>query len=685
MQKLQLYIEGQRVEMFEDETVSLTQSIQNVRDISKIFTDFSKTFSLPASKTNNKIFKHYYNYDIVGGFDGRTKKDALIELNSLPFRKGKIKLDGVDLKNNVAHTYKVTFFGSTVTLKDLLGEDKLSNLNSLNSLNKVYSPADILAGLKLNPLTNDVVVPLITHTERLLYDSTSGHPHGVNFTGNLFWQTGHPDHGVGWDELKYSLRIHNIIEAIQTRYSFVFSDDFFSTSNERYYKLFMWLHRKKGNVIAGNQIVEFTKLVDGWVANDGEILSMINSSTARILNNTPLQWIDSFELTLSRSTSEPYNVSVLRNGIEVYQESNITVLSRIIDLKPYAQPGAQFNVVLTYGTAFSFTDIEWEFSYTYENEPTTIDTFSTGTFSVNAEFQFIITGQIPDIKIIDFLTGLFKMFNLTAYVENNTDIIKVLPLDEFYANYNSYDISKYISTDSSGINVALPYREVSFFYEDTNTFLAKTHNQLEGIDWSRIDYTQSTIDEKAIDGELYSVSLPFSILKYERLYDNSDNSLTTIQWGYCVDDNQDPYIGMPVLFYPVLNAIQDNGVSKSISFIDGVGTHSQLSGSIVMPSNAVNFSTDVTTANINFNAERNEYQNIDFTNTLFKTFYENYITSVFNEQNRLTKVTAYLPLRILLKYSLADRFIINNRSFKINSINTNLNTGKSEIELLNDI
>jgi hypothetical protein len=32
MQKLQLYIEGQRLDLFEDETVSLTQSIQNIKD-----------------------------------------------------------------------------------------------------------------------------------------------------------------------------------------------------------------------------------------------------------------------------------------------------------------------------------------------------------------------------------------------------------------------------------------------------------------------------------------------------------------------------------------------------------------------------------------------------------------------------------------------------------------------------
>ena len=62
MQNIQLYIEGQRVDMFKDESVVITQSIKNVKKIDKIFTDYSRTFSLPASKINNKIFKHYYNF-----------------------------------------------------------------------------------------------------------------------------------------------------------------------------------------------------------------------------------------------------------------------------------------------------------------------------------------------------------------------------------------------------------------------------------------------------------------------------------------------------------------------------------------------------------------------------------------------------------------------------------------------
>ena len=58
---------------------------------------------------------------------------------------------------------------------------------------------------------------------------------------------------------------------------------------------------------------------------------------------------------------------------------------------------------------------------------------------------------------------------------------------------------------------------------------------------------------------------------------------------------------------------------------------------------------------------------------------------IFNNKNRLTKVTAYLPLKILLNFTLADRFDINGQRYKINSIKTNLKTGKSDIELLNEL
>ena len=135
MQRLQLYIEDNNgdeilVDLFDNENVELTSTIQDIRDIGKVFTDYSQSFTVPASNTNNKIFRHYYNYNITGNaYDSRKKKTARIEINSLPFRKGKIFLNSVKMKNNKAYSYDITFYGETISLKDLIGDDELTDLD----------------------------------------------------------------------------------------------------------------------------------------------------------------------------------------------------------------------------------------------------------------------------------------------------------------------------------------------------------------------------------------------------------------------------------------------------------------------------------------------------------------------------------------------------------------------------
>ena len=752
MQSIQLYIEGQRVDMFKDESVSITQSIQNVKDIAKVFTEFTKTFTLPASKTNNKIFKHYYNFDITGGFDARTKKDATLELNYLPFKKGKIKLEGVDLQNRKPKSYRITFFGNTVTLKDLLGEDKLSALSDLNIYTDTYADTDVERLLKRNPsrnstgtvdsisgtsitdssgfgtvsvgdlitntstnettyitvypistvlvldeqifttgqgyeIANHVLAPLITHKKRLTYQSNT---HGQN-TGNLWYESGSGTshhHGVAWDELKYAIRVHKIIEAIESKYGITFSTDFFNTSNDAYYDLYMWLHRKKGEVGFGGQITSFETQITGFPNSTNSGSSMSNNTLSV---NVASSLITSLTLALYRTGTAEYGVIVKRNGTTVYTETGITDTTKVINL---SQQSGSYTVFITHSSSITFDTspyVRWTLSY---REPEGAPTFEiyqlSSSFTATAEIQFAITEQIPEIKIIDFLTGLFKMFNLTTFVEENGTIY-VDTLDDFYANKKSistaYDISEFVDVKSGQVDVALPYREVSFSYEDTDTFLAETHNQIFNQEWAKTDFTQTDDDNNIVDGSLYSVKAPFSHLKYERLINLTNSLQTGIQWGYFVDDNQESYIGKPLLFYPVYT-----NPSETISFIDQVGSdvdyesHKAISGSINMPSNSVSFSSGTSTANINFKNELNEYTgDSSFTGTLFENYYSTYITDVFNTKNRITKVKAYLPLRILLNFTLADRFDINGKRYKINSIETNLATGESNIELLNEL
>jgi len=106
MHSLELYIENQRVDLFEAESIQIRSSIQDVRDISKVFTDYSQSFVLPASANNNKIFKHFYKHEIENGFDARKIKQASVFMNYALYRKGQIFLEGVNMKNNVPNSYR---------------------------------------------------------------------------------------------------------------------------------------------------------------------------------------------------------------------------------------------------------------------------------------------------------------------------------------------------------------------------------------------------------------------------------------------------------------------------------------------------------------------------------------------------------------------------------------------------
>ena len=692
MQNIQLYIEGNRMDMFKDESVSLTQTIQNVKDIAKVFTNFTKTFSLPASKGNNKVFEHYYNYDIVDGFDARVKKNSTIELNYLPFEKGKIKLEGVDMKNNKPYAYRITFFGNTVDLKDVLGDDTLQALGWLDNFKKPYSSAGIYTGLVSGyditvdavSYTKAIIAPLITHTTRLFYDSVN---HTAEYPdpdgGNLYPHSsggGSHHHGVYYGELKYAIRLHLIIKAIEQQYpELEFTTDFFNTTNNAYYGLYMWLHRKKGDVNDPNQVLQYEEYIDFGldttmtnVTAQGEEIIVTGHTTGNKLSTT-------LNIRPNSAETSRYEVEVTRDG-----STFATGSAENSDLQLNMNlPNGTYKVLLKVTEEFVFGEtgvenaVDWEFSDLLVPES---HTFDVTQFTVPAEFEFLPTKQIPTMKVIDFLTGVFKMFNLTAFVQDDGKI-KVQTLDSFYSGGTSYDISEYVDIDSSQVDIALPYREIQFQYKGLGTKLALQHEQLSnsGIGWGTLEYNANSGEN--LDGGIYTVEAPFEHMKYERLRDGNSTTTTTIQVGWCVDDNDDAYIGEPILFYPIYQQNQDD-----IRFLTGQDTGQQTTNDYYIPSNSFALSSSTSAININFNAELNEWTSDNtFTDTLFDDYYTIYITDVFDIKRRLSKYKAFLPLKILRNYTLADRFVVNNRSYKINSITTNLGTGESEVELLNEV
>ena len=171
-------------------------------------------------------------------------------------------------------------------------------------------------------------------------------------------------------------------------------------------------------------------------------------------------------------------------------------------------------------------------------------------------------------------------------------------------------------------------------------------------------------------------------MQYERLINVEDSRNTSIQFGYFVDDNLESYFGSPLLFYPIR---QTGG--EAIAIRNTVAPISVVSlPNYFITSNSVSLDPSTSKSNIHFNIMVNEYTTTsDFTDTLFHTKYRTYIRDVFSPTRRLTKVTAYLPMNIFLNLKLNDIIELGQSNYLINSLKTNLNTGKTQFELLNTV
>ena len=692
MNEVQIYIGNVKLDLFEDENISLTSSIQNSKDIGKIFTDFTQSFSVPASATNNKIFKHYYKPDVASGydFDARVKADAIIELNHATFRIGKLRLDGVQLKQGQPSSYKITFFGSTVTLTDLLGEDRLSDIGELDAYDHPYDAQQARLGFTGSLMSGNIVYPLISHTNRLYYNSAGA----TTTDGNLFYDASKPSRGVQYTDLKPALKVSAIIDAIETKYGITFDSEFFDgtlTGYENVFPdLFMWLHAKKGAMQTAEGVVTKSKIKNFLFDNGTDIVFFQFPDAADMLlepqNVANFQRQYEINLTVTPVEAGDYSIYIYRDNVLLDSIINTDGIYNTTDYIIQGNDGTLISVELETSGGITNYDASWEITQieTSQNPQDPFDVFITGVYSATNQSlisAISIKDNIPNIKVIDFLRNLFKMFNLTSYVKQNGNIY-VEPLDVFYEQGDVTDISQYIDNTDTNINRAIPYKTVSFEFPVSKTFHAEKRNQIfGGVQFGNLTYHQYNFD-----GTEYRLEVGFEKMLYERMTNQNAQEPTSIQWGWTTDykgdsaediDKASSVVGAPILFYNISQSTTTT-VSTPISLVaDGhfsITTYNR-------PSN-VNLQQDQT---LNFGSEIDEFNLVQNDNSIYENFYKTYILQVFNRQARMFTYMATLPNKVLLNYSVNDTFIIGDTEYIINTVKTDAKSGNTKLELINKL
>ena len=661
-----------RLDLFDDESISITDSIKNVKDIAKVFTPFSQQFNVPASKHNSKLFRHYEDFDILNSFDARVKVDALIKLNGSDYKKGKARLQSVSLKNNKPHSYKLVFFGDTVELKDVLGEADLSSLVFADSLNFTYDFATVSSKFQN---ISDVCFPLITHTKLMRYNNNSYVSVSPTAGENLNFR-----------DIKPALKVRKIIDAISAKYpELEFTGDFLNT--EDFNSLYLWLHREKGFSSNADPSGSTQTLQGRFSSPNDEDFTLSSGNEQRpftVVDFSNIQFGSNEQVvlnfTIQTSSSEEYTLTVLDGytGAEAFSEvlSGNTTPTVTLNNPPISGGWFLFSAVdilLTCDSTISFTTLQFTFQKrTIQfNGQVTLGASSTYTFSsTSVTNKFYINRQLPKMKIIDFLTNLFKLFNLVAFKKNNK--INIIPLEDFYDQGVSYDITKYVDVSKSTVSKLLQYRNIDFNFKSKKSFLVQQSEEIQGN-----NFAGETFGDITYDGGDYKVEPDFEKMMYERLTDETDGALTNICQGAMLDKDFNPTIGKPLLFYIVSQTESPTFVLENPDGTDvNIGTYNRPS-QVFVQSGAVGDAS----AALNYGIEADEFFREPKGTNLLEKYYLDYIANIFNRQSRILKVEACLPLHIILNYGLNDQFVISNKTYRINSIKTNLLTNKSSLEL----
>ena len=722
----------QEVDLFKDETISLTQSIKNIKDIGKIQTNFTKSFTLPASKTNNKIFKHFYRGDVKDGFDARSLTRSRISLNGLDFQDGKMRLLGVKMKDNKPSSYKVSFVGNTVSLKTTFGDDEIADLPYLDVFNHVYSYSNVktYATDGYNPIGGtaysqpELIYPFISASKNRYYYN-SGHSgegdhdeianvRNIYHDGVPSTTNNHSDfHSIQYFDLKPAIKVYYILKAIESKYGFTISDDFFRiavTSSGKpnvdglFNQLYMWCNREAGSFI--NQLESSSvqiKLSDLTLSSgtqqisssssSGDYLYSINSGrSGGAYTKRYYQYI----ATISPAqTGVPYDITVYDESKSniYYEQKNVTNNQSIsVYFIPVTAGSAltsrpiievRSSGVLT-GVSLSNISIRYWTDNTKPSAspPAIISTgvYTTNSLTLGSGFNFR-QDMLPKIKVIDFMTNLFKMFNLIAYFEGTELVVKTL--DQYYLNssHEEFDIDEYVDISSSNVDRSEVYNEINYEYKKANTILAINSNEATNDEYGNERFKSE--EGNSFDGKKYDVKSSFGHMLFENLINEETSAFSDITWGWSVSQDESSVIDGGTFFLNNRKTLPDD-IYITDKVVGEHGTNVDELGYLYCPSNVYTETGGTEVRSINFGSEYSILTNTEEEDGLFSTYHKNFILNIYDTNSRLVKITAHLPLKILLKYKLNDRFIVGNKKYLINSIKTNLQTGKSELELLTD-
>jgi hypothetical protein len=495
------------LDLYENEKMHLNYKFTDITDFASVG-NYSQEFRVPASKTNTDFFGAIFNVNFDGWFDFRKKVDAVLTVNTIPIASGHIQVKKLYWQSGKLFEFEVVFFGEVPNLARLLNEKKLKDIESI-----------VAGDLDYDLLHANVETPPNEHTILTLCDKWN--LTATNVEGQPVYST-----TIGGQPTYKPLYVGHLTPAVKAKYLF---DEIMSDAGLQYSSDYL------------GEILEdvYVPFVNGQYLNSSLGLNDITSTLALASNVTgqtfgpgDVQYNLSAALTEYSDPNNDWASGIFtapfsgQFSFKVWASGTITSSTFLTSLfiRPefyvngtfVSTPTSSFSADTNFSNSVINTvdlsegdTLEIRLALTLNDDGTTGPADATITFIGNGANDYTGTGvelvsvgtaltndtvlmefNAPDMKQIDFITSIQKMFNL-VFVADKTlpNTLKIEPMVEYIASGNTLDWSQKLdlskdimyspTTDLQKAKFSFTYASDSDFYNSVYTDNGRTYGRYE--------------------------------------------------------------------------------------------------------------------------------------------------------------------------------------------------------------
>jgi hypothetical protein len=467
---IEIIAEGLQLEVGGDLQILITRQIADIREPEKRTSDWSKSFTLPGTKVNNKFFNAFFevgkstiggNIQQISDFKVNKKAQCVIIANGMEQLRGFLRLTEVTVKGTNDIEYVCTVHGETADLFTNIKDLKLSDLD-FSEYNHVLNRTNVI-----NSWDTEIIV-----------DGT-----GVTFEkgrGYVYSQMFPKRETKGYNSNEWSVADHTpclyaktVVDKIFENQGYRYTGDSFFNSTR--FKNLIIPYTNYGFNVNDADVEDrmFRAQVTGATTLDttgqnvlGDTLPASNDSTGGNFDNggnynpstykytAPVSaryefylYLDaSFNITIADDSAAWANFAVVVDGVYT---SQIQILSKVVSNQVVFD-----DTGVGAANVIDGKQVEIKFTGCYVEDPSTGGlifqpslSVNNGTYwynlstSTNLFYNNIVPFEsffVGDFTQTELLTNFIKMFNL--YIETTLDskTLRIVPRDDFYAGTVDY-------------------------------------------------------------------------------------------------------------------------------------------------------------------------------------------------------------------------------------------------------